>query len=270
MRSWLAFAVGVAIVWSTRSPAMERELSFQVYEDIYYLPSPDALRVFSLGHRDALADMIWMRGLVYIGDEFRARGDVEHVHRYADAIIALSPDFVRVYSWACTMGLYQPQAPSLEDARRSVQYLEMAVRRFPDDGELAWSLAAAYLYELPSFTRDDALKREFRATGTEHMLIATRLGGGPPWAALTNAANLESLGRTEQAIAHLEQMYVLVEDADTREQIELRLEGLRAGATAEALRSAERDLRERARSSFAWIPLDFYVLVGERRIPRVD
>ena len=42
----------------------------QTYEDLYYLPPTDWLRVFSFGWDEAAADLIWMRALVYFGDEF--------------------------------------------------------------------------------------------------------------------------------------------------------------------------------------------------------
>jgi tetratricopeptide (TPR) repeat protein len=270
LRAALVSVIAAACVATLRAPAMSSYLGRQSYEDVYYLPSPEWLRRFALGHDEALSDLVWMKGLVYIGDEFAHRGDVENVYRYADAILALDPDFRRAYSWAATMGLYRPTAPTLEEGLGAVRYLERGVERFPDDGELVWELAAAYSYELPSLTRDVAEKERFRTIGSEHMLAAARMGAGPKWLALTNASHLETLGRLDQAIRHLEEMYAVVQDEDTREQIALRLESLRAGANAEALRSAERDLLERAKRDFPWIPPDFYVLVGERRIPRVD
>lgn len=270
VRALLVFVVATALVATLRAPAMSSYLERQGYEDVYYLPSPDWLRLFALGHDEALSDLIWMKGLVYIGDEFANRGDVENIYRYADAILTLDPDFRRAYSWAATMGLYRPTPPTLEEGLGAVRFLERGVERFPDDGGLVWDLAAAYSYELPSMTRDVAERERFRAIGSEHMIAAARLGAGPSWLALTNASNLETLGRLDQAIRHLEEMYAVVQDEDTREQIALRLESLRAGANAEVLRSAERDLQERAARDFPWIPLSFYALVGERRIPRPD
>ncbi|MCB9600778.1 MAG: hypothetical protein H6720_10560 [Sandaracinus sp.] len=203
-------------------------LGATAYEDVYYLPSPVWLRRFALGHDEALADLVWMKALVYVGDEFAHRGDVENVYRYADVIVALDPDFRRVYSWATTMGLYRPDASDARGGARSRSLLGAGqLERLPDDGELTWELAATYAYELPSLTDDVAEKERFRSVGSDHMVTAARLGAGPPWLALTNASHLETLGRFDQAIRHLEEMYALVQDDDTREQIELRLEGLR-------------------------------------------
>ena len=49
----------------------------QRYEDLYYLPPPAWLAVMSLGHREAFADVVWMKGLVYVGDEFREDGGMQ-------------------------------------------------------------------------------------------------------------------------------------------------------------------------------------------------
>ena len=68
------------------------------------------------GWREALADLIWMRALVYYGDEIVHEGDVEFVFEYGDAIEALDPDLVSVYRWVGTAGIYRPQAITVEHA----------------------------------------------------------------------------------------------------------------------------------------------------------
>src|SRR5688572_8030137 len=82
-----------------RAGAHDRYMSAQRYEDIYYLPPADWLRVFSLGYDEALADLIWMRALVYFGQEFEHAGRLEYVFEYGDAIAALDPHFLAIYRW---------------------------------------------------------------------------------------------------------------------------------------------------------------------------
>ena len=258
----LALASLVALLAPLRQAAMNRYLQAQTYEDVYYLPTPEALKGLSFGYRRALADLLWARALVYVGDEFRHRGDLENVFRYADAIVALDPDFKRVYRWIGTVGIYRPVAPTVEEGLRTVEYLERAVERFPDDGELVWDLAATLSYELPSLTDDRQLKRSFRERGAQLMVHAAEMGAGPRWLALTNATQLEQLGRTEQAIRHLEQIYPLA-DAETQREILARLDALRASAQAEQLRFFEEDLEARRMRAFPYVPMSLFVLVGE-------
>jgi len=112
--------------------AAERDAT-ESYEDIYYLPPPGWLPVFSLGHRQALADLIWMRALIYFGEEMGERGAMRHVFDYGEAIIRLDPDFRRVYRWIGMAGIYRPNAVSEADTRRAMSFLERGVARFPED-----------------------------------------------------------------------------------------------------------------------------------------
>lgn len=261
----LALMISALGATSLRGAAMEHALQRRTHEDVYYLPSPEVLAVMSMGHREAAADIVWMKALVYIGSEFEARGALRNFFRYADTIVELDPDFRRAYSWGATMGLYRPASPSLTDALRAVGYLERAATRFPDDPETAWQRAAAWSYELPSFSRDVAEQQRFREIGAEHMVVAARLGGGPAWLALTNATQLESLGRLDRAIHHLSEMHAMTRDPALQAEIEARLERMHADVRLEALRAADRDLRDDAAAEYPWLPLDFYVLVRSQR-----
>lgn len=261
----LVVVVAVSAIAFLRGPSMAHVLNTKTYEDLYYLPSPDVLQVLSFGHHEAAADLVWMKGLVYVGNEFEHRGALQHAFRYSDAIVALDPDFRRAYTWAATMGLYRPVIPTLDDAVRAVAYLDQAAARFPDDPEIAWQRAAAWSYELPSFTQDAEEKTRFREIGAEHMVVAARLGGGPPWLALTNATQLEALGQMDRAIHHLAEMHSMTQDEELRAQIEARLEQMRADARVEALRAAERELVEDASREYPWLPVDFFILVRSPR-----
>ena len=113
---WGARLIAVALlvaalggIGSLRSRSMAHYLETQSYEDIYYLPPPDWLEVMSLGYRRALADLIWLRALIYFGDEFMHQGEVKHVHNYGESMLNLDPDFRRVYRWVGVAGVYTPK-----------------------------------------------------------------------------------------------------------------------------------------------------------------
>jgi len=260
-------AVLVFAMRSVRVTAMDQYLETQRYEDVYYLPPAEALPIVSLGYDRALADLIWMKALVYVGDEFVEDGNVDNVFRYGDAIVTLDPDFKRVYRWVGTMGIYRPQGGvSAEDAWRTVDFLERAARRWPDDGTIAWDLGATLAYELPMFV--DMPREELERRAIPHFMTAVRLGDSPEWMTLTNVRMLRDLGENERAVAHLEEMYATVEDAETRRSIELELAQLRGEGHAAALRAAREHLLERHQAEYPWLPPSFYLLVGPR--PLVD
>jgi len=251
-------------VWSLRSLAMGQYLETQTYEDIYYLPPPEWLQVMSLGHQRALADLIWLRALVYFGDEFANQGAVKHVFNYGESMLALDPDFRRVYRWVGVAGVYAPAGISTEFIRRSIDVLRHGAERFPSDGQLAWDVAATITYELlPHLSKDDPDRERFEVEGNEYMMAAARLGAGPPWLVLTNATSLRKLGEKDRALRHLEEMYALIRDPKVRAQIEIRLSQLRNEAYAEAFRSANEEFEQRRLAEFPYMPSALYFFVGD-------
>lgn len=267
MRTALLVLVSVlcgAVTYGARTAATAHYFATQQYEDVYYVPPPEWLPVFSAGYDEALADVLWMRALVYFGDEVRHRGEVAHVFDYADAILTLDPAFRHAYRWVGTASIYRTGTVDPEDVRRAVSYLERGSRAFPDDGEMAWDYGATLLYELVPVLEDAAEKDHYRQLAVEPLETAARKGAGPAWLALTNATQLRRLGRTEQAVRHLEEMYATVQDPDTREQIGLQLENLRSRAYAEALAHANQELETNRMRDYPYLDTALYLLVGER------
>jgi len=247
-----------------RRRSMSQYLATQTYEDIYYLPPPEWLQVMSLGHRRALADLIWLRALIYFGDEFENRGAVKHVFNYGESMLALDPDFRRVYRWVGVAGVYTPTGSPPEFIERAIDVLRRGVERFPDDGELAWDAGATITYELlPNLPKDDPGRERWEAEGNEYMIAAARLGAGPPWLVLTNATSLRKLGEKDRELRHLEEMYAVIRDPKVRAQIELRLTQLRDEAYAEAFRKVNEEFEQRRLEEFPYLPPTLYLFVAD-------
>lgn len=268
----LGFAlVLITMAWGGRAlrvRAMDHFIETQTYEDIYYLPPPVWLQVFSLGHREALADLIFMKGLVYFGEEFEERGAVRHVFEYADAALALDPDFKRLYRWVGMAGMYRPLAPSPEDFRRSTDYLREAARRFPDDGEVAWDAGSTILYELVPYIEDEEEEEALRFEALGYMQTAARLGAGPEWLAMANASAFRRLGQMDRALRQLEEVYSTVTDPTERRRIESRIRQLSGESHAAAFTRANDAMLAAHQADFPFLPYEFYLLVGPR--PPVD
>jgi hypothetical protein len=247
-----------------RAAAQQDFAATQSYEDVYYLPDNDSLVLASLGYRNALADLIWMKALVYYGEELIHRGDVKHLYRYGDAMLALDPDFKRVYRWVASSALYRTGTITVADAYAAIRYLERATRRFPDDGELAWELGANYNFELAPMLADPDARDEARRKGLEYLEAAVLRNAGPPWLVLQTSSQLEALGRREQAIRHLEDMYAAVSDAHIKQEIEAQLTRLRSASYAEALRRSNDELEAQRKRDFPYLEPTLYLLVGPR------
>ncbi len=252
-----------------RVPTMDRYLETNGYEDRYYLPAPEWLVVFSLGHREALADLIWARALVYYGEEFAAQGHVEHVFDYTEAMLALDPDFRAVYEWVGTAGVYRPSDTTADDVERAAAIMERGAARFPSDGRLAWQVGATLAFELPirypvgSAERDRAQQR-----GAVYLMRASELGAAPAYAVLTSAALLARVGRAELAAAHLEEMYATTTDLDLRAEIGLRIQSIRSEAYGAAFEDENQRFEDRWGREMPYAPASLYFLVGP--VPAID
>lgn len=262
----LLAASGIALARFHRVQATEHFLESQSYEDVYYLPPAEWLPALSFGYQEALADLIWMKSLVYIGDEFIDRGDLENVFRYGEAMVGLDPDFERVYRWVGTLGVYRPEGVTPDDVWRTVDFLQRGVDRWPDDGRLAWELAATLAYELPNFIEDQEVRDQARERALPYFMRAVRLGNAPEWMALGNIRRLQALGQNERALAHLEEMYATVSDPELAAELEAQMVELRGEGEAEALRHSREELLENHQRDFPWITPTLYLLVGERPV----
>ena len=261
----LALATLSVFTHSSRMRAMTDYVDAQRYEDLYYLPPPAWLQVMSLGHREALADVVWMKGLIYVGDEFREEGEMQNVFRYADAMITLDPDFRRAYEWTGVAGLYRPTDSTREDIETTVEFLRRGVERFPNDGELKWDLGTTLMYELARHLEGEE-KEVVRREATEQMVAAARLGAGPPYLALTNATQLLRQGELDTAIRHLEEMYPLIDNEETQAAIVAELGRLRGAAEAEAVQANRESFANEWLSAFPWVPSALYVHLGPRPV----
>ena len=261
--------VALGVLGAARRAAQAHYAATERYEDVYYLPPPRWLKVLSLGYDEALADLVWIRALVYFGTELRHRGAVRHVFRYGEAIVSLDPDFRRVYRWVAMAATYHTGHVTLDQARRAAAFVRRGAERFPDDGQLAWETGAMLVYELAPWLDEQGRHEEARRAreqGAPFLATAARLGAGPPWIAMANARLFARLGRLELAAAHLAEMLALTDDPDERERIAARLDALRDAARVEALRRAIDQLDRRRQRDYPWLPLDLYLLVGPRAL----
>lgn len=268
---WALIPALLGALWlaeHTRADGTAHYLATQRYEDVYYLPPDNWLQLFSLGYREAAADLIWMRSLVYFGEELSHRGPVENLYHYADAMLALDPYFMKVYSWAASCALYRTGEITVKDARRAIAYLERGVALFPDDGELAWTLGANYLYELSPMLKTAEEKEEARRKAVEHLAVAVRRGAGPAWLVLSTATELGRLGQREQEISHLEEVYGQLTDPEVKRQVSLRLERLRNSTFVEALNRTYEELDAEQRRSFPYVDRGLFLLL--RPVPAFD
>lgn len=259
-----ALALCAYLTRELRLSAFRVNLESQSYEDRYYLPPEGWLPLMSLGFRAALADLIWCRSLVYFGEEMAHRGNVKHAFEYTDAVLTLDPSFRSAYQWISTAALYRPDG-SYDDGLRAANYLKRALERWPNDGELHWRYASVLRFELAPMLEEGPRKTHLMELSAPHLAIASSLGAGPPWLALNSAGLLERVGKKEQAIKHLEEVYGTVQDEATKRKIEERLSALRSEAFVEAMRTANADFERARHEAYPYLSPGLFMLVGTRQ-----
>lgn len=265
----VASLVLLVAVSALRATSFTANSNAQTPEDVYYLPAEEGVLVaMSLGYREVLADLLWMRALLYYNESLRHSTAASFVLNYANALSTLDPHFAPIYNLAGMVPFYLRVSTDPETQRRAVAYMVTGSDRLPEDGQLAWDTASTILYELlPVFQGTDEERQAWRRTAARLSERALRLGAGPPWLAIDAGSLLSQLGESDRAVRVIEHRIALTNDPTERADLNVRLQRLRAGAEA-VLAEAEARAHEAARASdYPYLDLDRYLVVGTRRMP---
>lgn len=271
-RGALSLALGVvalaAAITGTRGAlrgALALRAGSALEADDLYLPGPTALRLLSLGHTEAAADLVAARANVYFGSQVARRGDQRWLARYLTTAVTLDPHFHRLYARGAAMLVYGAPAITVEGLTAANALLARGARQFPSDWELPFQLGFNLFYELPQLVgEDDPRTAEWRQQGVEALRQATLLDGAPPWLPGLAARMLTKRGGEELAVRHLEQSYAATSNPETRAEIARKLgvlhEQRRATELAEGAATLARTLEER----YPYAPEAFSLIAGPR------
>ena len=250
-----------AVTAMARSSALAVGGDRQPAEELRYLPRPALLRVVSLRHHELVADLLWMKSVVYFGEMFMhpTRESSAQLERYLDALLAVDPWFQHVYRWAGTMFIYRTGRVTRSDVFRANRFLERGAERFPRDSELWFILGTNYLFEIRP--KDEVERRRFRRLGATAIARAADLPEAPEWVATLAATLFQREGELVAAIQLLERSIAITPEA-RRPALYGKLAQLRS---AEASLRVEREtnaLERSWRTSFPYLPVELFTLVG--------
>lgn len=225
-----------------------------------WAPSAGAAPFMSLGYREALADLLWIRVLGYVGgDDDRASS----TRQLVDAIVALDPRFQRIYAWGGLAMSALGTGASEQDYLGAIAVLERGAREFPADYRIP--LYAGQIYVTDLHTDDPAKARAWQTAGARWLERAVRVPGAPKNMG-TLAAHLRTkLGQREQAIRDLRELILYTSDPVVRAKLVKKAAEL-AGASSDAI-DYELSVASR-RFQDAWdherpeLPPTAYLLVG--------
>ena len=266
----LIFAVVVALVAGTRATlhrALTLRAGWPAEDDTLSLPGATALRVASLGHTEAAADLVAARTNVYFGAQVAAHGESRWLERYLSTALDLDPSFHGLYKRGATMLVYTGKEFSVDALAAADRILTRGARAFPSDWEIWFQLGFNLMFEMPRIAgEDDPRVPAWRQRGVEALRQATLLDGVPPWLPNLAAQMLTKQGGQELALRHLEQTYAVTNDEATREQIRRKLASLRDTTIAAALEREAADLQKLVGDRYPYAPEAYSLIAGPRLV----
>ena len=234
----------------------------KVLADEPYAPAPDTAPMVALGYRELFADLLFLRLKGYFG----GRDNTAHgVAGLVEAIIALDPQYHRIYEWGARAITLAERGADNDAYRRAIAVLEAGGQQFPDDWKLPYLEGEIYTQDLQ--TRDLAERRAWDERGTLLTESAIRKPNAPAEAATWAATMRTRLGQHQRAVDGLREMLLVTSDDKARARLLAKLADLEQGAASEL---AAELLDERRAFEAAWlaarpaVPASMYVLIGPR------
>lgn len=215
---WGVVLLGVALIALLRGPLLGRYRESASTEEVSLLLSPEYTVVFSLGHREALADYLFATLLVSYGTSFEDRRRFEPTYRYLDTITTLAPRFERPYLYVDTLLTMRPTAATVEDYLGARRLQERGLENLPYYTEL-WSVAGQFAAYLAPARLPKELRDEFKLAGARYLARACELANDNqniPYHCITAARLLDKSGQREAMMRMLSSTLAVNDDPEVR------------------------------------------------------
>lgn len=192
-------------------------------EKLIYIPNARFTKAASLGFHAVLADLLWVRAVVYFGEHYLTDEDYSWLYRILDAVTTLDPKNILAYRFGGSLLALEQQ-----DVEKSIALLEKGIRNNPgEDWRLYFLLGFDYFYFLKDYT-----------SAAKYLEIASKMPGHPrylPRLAARMYARAEDLGT---AIEFLKEMYLQYDDQKVKSAIAERISILVAKKQVRLLQDA--------------------------------
>lgn len=240
----------------------------KVFEDEPYAPAPATAPLVTLGYRELVADLLFLRLKGYFGgSETTANG----IAGLVEAIVALDPQYHDAYEWGARAITLAQRGVDNAAYLRALAVLEAGGRAFPTDWKLPFLAGEIYTQDLQ--TTDPAQRRAWDEQGTLLTESAIRKPNAPAEAATWAATMRTRLGQHQRAVDGLREMLLVTSDTKARARLLDKLAELEHSSASEL---ASELLDERKQFEARWlatrptVPLATYLLIGAPLPPRFD
>jgi hypothetical protein len=262
--AFLAFGVA-GVAWLQPSLAATLHAT-KAREDVYAFPSPGELRLATLGHEAAVADLLWVKVRIEYGIHWVERRPFRDATRYLDAITELDPSFGAPYDYADALVMYQPVAGGDPEARWVNSFLERGTKERPADGQL-WAHYGQFLvFMAPTYVKDKPTLDAWRHEGALALARSVELGADVAHGR-TAAGMLSEEGQRDAAIRTLQNAFLVSDDPQEKTHIAellVALHGEEQKATAERHAIA---VQRAWTSQYPFLTRGEFLLIGPKRDP---
>jgi len=232
---WLCAFLGIGLVAAARGPLLQSYQQPAAHEEVSLLLSPEYSVLFSLGHREALADYLFANVLVKYGLSFREKARFEATYRYLDSITTLAPTFARPYLYVDTLLTMRPTPALLEDYLDTRRLHERGLEALPSHQEL-WLVAGQFAAYLAPQRVPEPYAKELRRKGARDLARACELvsnNANIPYGCIAAARLLNREGQREAMIRMLSRTLAVNDDPEIRK--------MALGYLEQAVNERERD-----------------------------
>ena len=270
---FVAIVLGVGAVvgiLATRAQLFERFSALRERTDGYALPSPEQVVVMSLGHRSALADLIFAHVLVWHGLNFEQKRRLEFAADYLDTVSTLDPTFRETYYFGDTLIAMQPIPPRREDYFRARRLLERGLAARPGDTELWLSAGQFMAFVAAPWLEDPAEQAEWRLAGARVLARACELVGSNeniPFHCITAAGLFTRAGHREATIQFLERVLSVSDDEEIRAMALAYLDQALGDRARDRIKARADRLRAAWREDLPFVSLTKALALGPRTAP---
>ncbi len=244
---WLLLLGAVLVLGPARSRVAAAHAQLKETSDGYGLPGPEGAKLLSLGHRAAVADLVYAHVLVSYGLHFEEKRRFERAADYLDVVTELDPTFTEPYLFADTLVVLQPMSPREEDYWRARSILLRGTKNLPYNRRVFITAGQyiAYLAAPNLKDRDDELR--WRVEGAKLLARACELasegGDGDVGQCLSAARYLNAAGERSALIRMMRRSIAVNDDEASRAEALAILE--KYVGQEERERYAQRDERFR-------------------------
>lgn len=192
-------------------------------ERMLYLPSGKLLKPMALGFDNLLADILWVRAVIYVGSHILTDKRYPWLYHILDLVTTLDPRFDRAFEFGGIVLAMEEKAVD-----QSIAILKKGMQYHPRSWRFPFYLGFDYFHLLGD-----------PKTAARYLELAARLPDCPPYIPRLAASMKYKVAGKEEAIHFLEEMMANVRSPQVKEELRKKIELLRRGELPKAFKPTE-------------------------------